>query len=55
MLPLFIEDIKNGKPQKYYRTNEFADVTNSPVPDWDLINLNKYAYAIEGCEARTGL
>jgi radical SAM superfamily enzyme YgiQ (UPF0313 family) len=45
-LPLFINDIKNGTPQKYYTTKEFADVTKSPLPDWDLIDLNKYAYAI---------
>ncbi len=45
-LPLFIDDVNNGSPQRYYKTSEFADVTRSPVPDWNLINLNKYAYAI---------
>jgi radical SAM superfamily enzyme YgiQ (UPF0313 family) len=45
-LPLFINDVKNGTPKKYYTTGEFADVTMSPLPDWNLIDLNKYAYAI---------
>ncbi|MDR3626441.1 MAG: B12-binding domain-containing radical SAM protein [Ignavibacteriaceae bacterium] len=45
-LPLFVNDLENGIPQKYYTTAEFADVTKSPLPDWSLINLNKYAYAI---------
>ena len=45
-LPLFINDLNNGIPKKYYSTEEFADITKSPLPDWDLIDLNKYAYAI---------
>ncbi len=45
-LPLFIEDINNGTPKRYYTTKEYADVTQSPLPDWNLIDLNKYAYAI---------
>ncbi len=45
-LPLFIEDITHGTPKRYYTTKDFADVTQSPLPDWSLIDLNKYAYAI---------
>ncbi len=45
-LPIFINDISNGNPQRYYKTGEFADLTQSPLPDWDLIDMNKYAYAI---------
>ncbi len=45
-LPLFIDDIKNGNPRKIYSTEEFADITVSPLPDWNLIELNKYAYAV---------
>ncbi len=55
-LPIFIKDITNGKPQKYYTIGDFADVTQSPLPDWNLIDLNKYAYAIvqysRGCPYR---
>jgi len=45
-LPLFLEDSQNGEPNKLYATKEFADVTTSPLPDWSLIDLKKYAYAI---------
>lgn len=45
-LPIFIKDIMEGKPQRFYTTPEFADVTQSPLPDWSLINMDKYAYAI---------
>lgn len=45
-LPRFIADFENGALQKFYSSQDFADVTKSPLPDWDLINLEKYAYAI---------
>ena len=45
-LPQFISDLQNGNPKKIYSSKEFADVTESPLPDWSLIDLKKYAYAI---------
>ena len=45
-LPLFLNDFNNGIPKKYYTTEEFADITQSPLPDWNLIDISKYAYAI---------
>lgn len=45
-LPLFITDLTQNKPKKFYKTKEFTDVTKSPMPQWELANLNKYAYAI---------
>ena len=42
-LPLFLKDLENGIPQKIYQTNEFADITKSPTPDYSLINLSKYS------------
>ncbi len=45
-LPFFVEDILNGSPKKIYKTHEFPDVTKSPMPQWSLVDLNKYAYAI---------
>jgi len=44
--PIFIDDLKKGTLKKYYTTEEFADMTKTPLPDWDLIDLDKYAYAI---------
>ncbi len=42
-LPLFLNDLENGSPQKIYQTTEFADITKSPAPDYTLINLSKYS------------
>jgi radical SAM superfamily enzyme YgiQ (UPF0313 family) len=42
-LPPFLEDLKNGKPKHIYSTDEFPDVTNSPTPMWELLDIKKYA------------
>ena len=42
-LPQFLEDLKDGIPKKMYTTDEFADITASPAPDYSLINLNNYS------------
>jgi len=44
-LPLFLEDFKNGTPKRIYQSDLFADITKSPLPDYTLINLNRYATA----------
>lgn len=44
-LPLFLEDLKNGKPGKIYRTERFADITRSPLPDYSLLKSGKYGSA----------
>lgn len=41
-LPLFLEDLKKGTPQKIYSSNERPDIDSVPIPKWDLINLNHY-------------
>lgn len=41
-LPLFLADLVQGKPEKIYQTDAFADITQTPVPMWELIKLNKY-------------
>lgn len=45
-LPLFLEDLKRGEPQKIYKTAAFADVSQSPPPAYELINKNDYLYDI---------
>jgi len=40
----FINDFIAGKPKKIYSSKEFASVTESPLPDWSLVNKNDYAY-----------
>jgi radical SAM superfamily enzyme YgiQ (UPF0313 family) len=42
-LPLFLEDIKNATPQRLYTTDQWADITTTPAPRWNLINLKHYA------------
>jgi radical SAM superfamily enzyme YgiQ (UPF0313 family) len=44
-LPLFIEDLKNGRPNKIYQSDKFADITKSPLPDYSLLKTGKYATA----------
>ena len=42
-LPPFLEDLKNGRPQKIYRASDFCDLHQTPFPLWDLIPIKKYA------------
>ncbi len=41
-LPLFLSDLEKGIPRHIYTSPEWADVTRSPIPDWQLINQKKY-------------
>src|SRR5262249_35904698 len=43
-LPAFLADLAAGKPAHLYRADERADVTRSPVPRWDLVDVDRYAY-----------
>jgi len=42
-LPWFLNDFKKGTLKRIYQTEEFADITTSPQPDYSLINISKYA------------
>ncbi|MBT9159597.1 MAG: B12-binding domain-containing radical SAM protein [Dehalococcoidia bacterium] len=42
-LPLFLEDITNGCPKRMYVSDKRPDLTITPVPMWDLLNLRHYA------------
>ncbi len=42
-LPQFLADLKEGIPQKIYATADFANVTQTPAPDWTLADLKHYA------------
>jgi len=41
-LPLFLSDLGRGKPKRIYQTDEYADITKTPTPMWELINLKHY-------------
>ena len=36
-------DLEKGCPEPYYTTREKPDLKDVPIPQWDLINMNKYA------------
>jgi radical SAM superfamily enzyme YgiQ (UPF0313 family) len=42
-LPLFLADLAKGTPQRIYCSSEFADITQTPIPRWDLLDLRRYA------------
>ncbi len=42
-LPQFIDDLKKGKAKRIYSSNEFPDMSKTPIPMWELINMKKYA------------
>ncbi len=41
-LPPFLADLEKGTPQKLYRSETKPDVTKTPAPRFDLLQLNKY-------------
>ncbi len=41
-LPLFLKDLENGEAKKVYATDKFADITQTPVPMWNLVKREKY-------------
>jgi radical SAM superfamily enzyme YgiQ (UPF0313 family) len=43
-LPLFLNDLHAGHPQKLYKTDEYADITLTPVPDYHLLSRKDYAF-----------
>ena len=42
-LPLFMEDLKAGRPKRVYRSEGFCDIEQSPTPAWGLLKMKKYA------------
>ena len=41
--PQFLADLRNHSPKKIYRTSGFADMKQSPPPDYSLIRASDYA------------
>ncbi|MCU0452243.1 MAG: DUF4070 domain-containing protein [Bacteroidetes bacterium] len=42
-LPSFLKDLASGVPQRICRTSDWADITTTPVPSWDLITMKHYS------------
>jgi radical SAM superfamily enzyme YgiQ (UPF0313 family) len=42
-LPPFLNDLANGTCRHIYSTTSWADMTASPAPRWDMVEMKKYA------------
>ncbi|GJQ64384.1 MAG: hypothetical protein SCALA702_34370 [Melioribacteraceae bacterium] len=42
-LPLFLKDLQEGNAKSIYRTPDWADITTTPSPRWDLVDSSKYS------------
>ena len=41
-LPLFLEDLAHGRAHHLYTTAQWADITATPLPAWELLDLRQY-------------
>ncbi|MFA7229260.1 MAG: cobalamin-dependent protein, partial [Melioribacteraceae bacterium] len=41
-LPLFLNDLRNGSTKQTYTSEDWANVTATPLPLWELISMNNY-------------
>lgn len=41
-LPLFLQDLREGKLKKVYTSTERPEITKTPIPEWSLINFKDY-------------
>jgi radical SAM superfamily enzyme YgiQ (UPF0313 family) len=39
----FLDDLTKGTPKHMYSTEEYADVRETPIPDYALLDISKYA------------
>ncbi len=42
-LPLFLEDLERGKAQRVYTSDRWADIEQTPIPQWEMVNKRNYA------------
>jgi len=42
-LPAFLSDLSAGNPGRIYESKEFADMRQTPIPKWELLDLKRYA------------
>ncbi len=41
-IPLFLEDLAQERAKNVYVTSEFADIQKTPVPLWELVDMDQY-------------
>ena len=42
-LPMFLDDLRLGRAKQLYTTTQWADLSTTPLPMWDLIDRRQYA------------
>jgi radical SAM superfamily enzyme YgiQ (UPF0313 family) len=42
-LPLFLADLQKGQAKKIYTSDQFPDLSETPAPMWQLLDMKKYA------------
>lgn len=42
-LPRFLDDLAHGRPERVYSASTFPDIRSTPVPRWELAELDAYA------------
>jgi radical SAM superfamily enzyme YgiQ (UPF0313 family) len=42
-LPAFLDDLKRGNAQLFYKSKEKPDITKTPIPKWSLVNAKHYS------------
>lgn len=42
-MPQFLSDYQTGKAEHIYKPERFPDLSETPAPRWDMINIKKYA------------
>lgn len=42
-LPTFLQDLEKDGAEPFYTTRQRPDLTTTPIPQWNLINMKKYA------------
>ncbi len=43
LMPTLVADLVSGDLKQFYRSDQWPDVTRTPVPRWDLVKLKQYA------------
>lgn len=41
-LPMFLSDLESGNPEKIYSSKKRPDISNVPIPSWNLLDKGKY-------------
>ena len=41
-LPQFLNDLKEGNPRQKYDSEDWAEITTTPLPLWELLSMNNY-------------